>query len=1076
MSRNYYWVAIIILLWSPLSLADPVADCEPWTAKIASVQGKVEAKRARAEEWVSVELNQYYCAGDQIQVAANSRASLILANETVVRLDQNSVIILSEIDQDKLSFLDLIKGIAHFISRVPHSLKVNTPFVNAAIEGTEFVIEVNEQEANVTVFEGTVLAENEQGQLRLTNNESANVLAGKAPQKVLLAKPRDTVQWALYFPPIFANTSDPLLQQASQRLYQGRVNEAQQLLAKVEQTNQAQRGSVKALRAIIAVVNNRPEQALNLAQQAVRDAPNIAATHMALSYAWQATLRLDKALASAQHAVNADANNALAWARLAELQLSFDQLSPALTATQRAYELDPKLSRTQTIRGFAYLIQLNTARARHTFQQAIKLDQADPLPRLGLGLAQIHDNQLAKGRRNIEIAASLDPNNAIIRSYLGKAYFEEKRAPLDADQFAMAKNLDPNDPTPWFYDALRKQTENRPVEALRDLNQSIALNDNRAVYRSSLQLDQDEATRNANLATIYEELGFEQAGLNEATKSLMQNPANHSAHRFLSNVYANKNRYEIAQVSEALQSKMLQDINNHPVLPQMNETGLNLANSFNHSLGHNEYGSLFTRDQSHISATGVVGTNNLVADQLSAYGSYNGFSYSLGQFSYNTDGFEAGRDINHDISNAFMQYYINKQWNVQVESQSRRTQQGNVATSLMPSSLANEQLSLDEKTHRLGLRYHPSTHSVLLLSIIDKERIGIVASNTPSSSTNAYEKDESRDIQLHYIHETENNNLVIGASNTDIDSILQLQVRQNGSMVLDNNTFPKDKQNIFYAYNNSNITEQIMLTLGLSYFDVTSPDNTNGVDELNPKLGLTWQVSPVTTLRLAAYKNIKRMLTTNQTLEPTHVAGFNQFFDENNLTESKSYGFGLDHQLSANIQMGIELLARQLDVPQQQSNSSTPNVFFTTFQAQNERYHSTYINWLISNRWQLNARYELEQYRNSTLPLRELDSHKLPLTLQYFSPSGLFSSLRYIYVDQKGVFTNSTERSDFGVVDLGIGYRFPKRQGAISLHIHNLFDKSFLYESHDIYNADKFNHQLDLVPEQTIQFQATLQF
>ena len=34
-------------------------------------------------------------------------------------------------------------------------------------------------------------------------------------------------------------------------------------------------------------------------------------------------------------------------------------------------------------------------------------------------------------------------------------------------------NLDPADPTPWFYDAIRKQSIIRPVEALEDLQQSI---------------------------------------------------------------------------------------------------------------------------------------------------------------------------------------------------------------------------------------------------------------------------------------------------------------------------------------------------------------------------------------------------------------------------------------------------------------------------------------------------------------------------------------------------------------------------------------------------------------------------
>ena len=62
----------------------------------------------------------------------------------------------------------------------------------------------------------------------------------------------------------------------------------------------------------------------------------------------------------------------------------------------------------------------------------------------------------------------------------------------------LPRTLDPQDPTPYFYDAIQKQTTNRPVEALQDLQKAIELNDNRAVYRSRLLLDSDLAARSAS--------------------------------------------------------------------------------------------------------------------------------------------------------------------------------------------------------------------------------------------------------------------------------------------------------------------------------------------------------------------------------------------------------------------------------------------------------------------------------------------------------------------------------------------------------------------------------------------------
>ena len=103
------------------------------------------------------------------------------------------------------------------------------------------------------------------------------------------------------------------------------------------------------------------------------------------------------------------------------------------------------------------------------------------------------------------MAVGLDSTSSLLRSYLGKAYFEEKRDPLDARQFALAKQLDPLDPTPYLYDAIRLHSVNRPVEAMLSMEKSIELNDNRAVYRSRQLLDSDRATRQANLAQIYDD-------------------------------------------------------------------------------------------------------------------------------------------------------------------------------------------------------------------------------------------------------------------------------------------------------------------------------------------------------------------------------------------------------------------------------------------------------------------------------------------------------------------------------------------------------------------------------------------
>ena len=102
---------------------------------------------------------------------------------------------------------------------------------------------------------------------------------------------------------------------------------------------------------------------------------------------------------------------------------------------------------------------------------------------------------------------------------------------------------------------------------MRDLERSIELNDNRAPFRSRLLLDSDAATRGVSLGQIYDDLGFQQLGINEAANSLELDPTNAAAHRFLADLYLGEPRLEAARLSAQLQAQMLQPVGRNPVQP-----------------------------------------------------------------------------------------------------------------------------------------------------------------------------------------------------------------------------------------------------------------------------------------------------------------------------------------------------------------------------------------------------------------------------------------------------------------------------------------------------------------------------
>ena len=110
--------------------------------------------------------------------------------------------------EDKPSVVGLIEGAVYFFSRKPRILEVDTPFFDAAVEGTEFLVRVEPQRAQLTVFDGKITARNAQGELTVANGQSLAAEAGQAPAPSVLVRPRDAVQWALFYPIILLPLAD----------------------------------------------------------------------------------------------------------------------------------------------------------------------------------------------------------------------------------------------------------------------------------------------------------------------------------------------------------------------------------------------------------------------------------------------------------------------------------------------------------------------------------------------------------------------------------------------------------------------------------------------------------------------------------------------------------------------------------------------------------------------------------------------------------------------------------------------------------------------------------------------------
>lgn len=1068
---------LVVLMGSKPAAA---ADCEQWVAKAVSVQGNVQVQRVGVPTWKNIKLEDRFCPGDIIRILEKSRAALVLRNESVIRLDENTTITVKAEEKSRALLLRLIKGAVHFFSQVPRSLKVATPFVNCAVEATEFFVRVEESRTYFSVFRGRVRTFNDSGELLLAGGQTAIAAKEQAPSMITIARPRDAVNWSLYYPSI-GTPEGPGTQKdlysASQLLQTGQVTKAQDILTRMLNEDPGNSDAL-ALNAIIALTLHRKEDARALAEKAVASSPRSSPAKLALGYVQQAFFNVEAARSTMQSAAADNPENALVWARLSELWLATGYLNNALSTAEKAAVLSPDISRTQTVLGFAYVSQIKINKAKEAFQKAIVLDQADPLPRLGLGLALIREGDLKTGRAQIEIAAGLDPGNALVRSYLGKAFYEEKKNDLAERQYAVAKELDPNDPTPYYYDAIRKQTENRPVEAFHDLQESIEKNDNRAVYRSKLLLDEDLAARSASLGRIYRDLGFEQRALVEGWKSTNTDPSNYSSHRLLADTYASLPRHEIARVSELLQSQLLQPLNITPVQPQLAESSLFiLEGSGPANPAFNEYNSLFLRNRLALQASGVVAENKTLGDELVQSGVWGSLSYSLGQFHYETDGFRENNDQNIDIYNVFAQGSVTPNTSLQGEYRFNHTRKGDMELTFLDTFNPDQDQNDEVNTYRLGLRHSFNPHDVLLASAI-YQRADLNTVVVPGFFELGADVDHYIG-EMNYQSKLDRFKFILGGGyrHQDFDETIDFG---DGFIMEEKGT--TDFTNI-YLYSMTDISENVSVTAGVSGEFLNGATEAEDSDSFNPKLGLMWNPVHQTTIRAAAFKTLQRPLISKEnidpTIEPTQVAGFNQFFLGVEGNETRHYGIGIDHAFCKDISAGAEFIYRDIDERFIYYDDTIPDV--REFDL-DERWVRSYLYWTPFNWLALRAEYLFEMFERETADdisnieeFVKLRTHRFPLGARIFCPMGFSIGAKATYVDQTGDFLNPDGGAiiagddQFTVVDASISYRLPKRYGIITLEAKNLFDQDFNFQDTDPANPR-------IYPERLILLKGTLSF
>ena len=931
----------------------PTETGVPGQVEVLEIRGElVEVGLPGTDDWIPVSSRlKTLKPGYRLRTGPRSSVLLRTPNLGVVNIPERSVVEIEAPPEDSGSvWFNLKRGFLYLFHRGrPGDVQVNSRAASAAIRGTEFSCQVDAAgELRLTVIDGEVELSNPMGRLLLVSGEQGTATPVTAPAKTPVLNAMRSIQWALHYPGVLDADELDLDSQARDALREsleayragdllealarhpaerrptsgsemvylaalllavGQVTESEELLNALPDATDPRRTQdrvqhlAEGVRRLMATVTRSPVDPSAF--------PATATEWLAESYVRQGRSELERSLDAARRAVELSPGFGFGWVRVAELEFGFGRVQEARAALDQGLARAPRNARGVALRGFLLSAENRIEPALQEFNRAIALDPGLGNGWLGRGLCRIRQRDVRGGLEDLEVAAAVEPQWAVLRSYLGKALAKAGETDQAIAELQLAKEMDPNDPTAWLYSALLHQEINRINEAVRDLEQSKALNQHRSLYRSRFLLDEDRAVRGANLASVYRDAGLQAWSAREAADGVNAAYANYSAHLMLANSYNELRdpnqvdlRYETPWLNEYLLANLLAPVG---------------AGALSQTVSQQEYSRLFETD-----GFGVVSATEYLSrgawTQAGAqFGRMGNMAYAV-EAHYGTDnGQRANNDFEQRTLSVQLKQQITRNDSVYVQALHYDAKGGDVAQVFDPELDGNTALRFEEAQEPILMAgYHhqwsPEHHTLLFggwlndtfrvtdpgqgILELGKNAGGMVAAVLPGMVAEDYESELNFfTSEWQQIWDRHGGALILGAryqgGDIETDSVIANLRAADGTPLPQDLPQPlrQDVTTEFervsaYLYRQWQVADPLWLVGGLSYDwleyplnhrDAPVSDEQEHKDQLSPKAGLVWRPFERAAFR-AGYAQSLGGVSFDQSfrLEPSQVAGFNQ--------------------------------------------------------------------------------------------------------------------------------------------------------------------------------------------------------
>ena len=820
----------------------------------------------------------------------------------------------------------------------------------------------------------------------------------------------------------------------------GKVTEARGLLEAA--SNQAPSLVLpRALLAQIYLVQNRKEAAKNEAARVLSQAPDSPLALITMALVQIAYFDLPGARQHLEKAVAVDPRFIDAYVYLARIWLGGDFLDRARKTIEAALRLAPREGEVLAMAGFIRLGYRDYRAAQESFRLAIKSNPALGEPHLGQAICRFRDRDYSGGVAEMLTATLLEPRVSLYQSELGKALYQARAFDKALEVYDYAKTLDPKDPTPYLYKGIALTDLNRPGEAIQEINRSIDLNDNRAIFRSRLGLDRDLAVRNFNLARAYDQLALNEWALSKAITAVKNDPTNSSAHLFLSFVYTNTPQNVGAATSEYLLYRLLAPAN---------------QSTFS---DYNDYTPMFEMPYVRAQIAGSIGTwdggGNTQYHSAYVYGGVPGAAFRV-KGSYSDDrGF---RPRNSDDKFYNLDNFV--KWEPTVKDSLFASFEYTDARSGDTSNLNDFAFTNDPRLrffshwrdYQMGYvhRFNPQWTTLTFLNYratdnrqlrIDTFRFGglrfeeILSILTPEESTN---------FQMQ-------NQLILG-NHTLMGGFdyfsghrkdrAQDRVTTSGIPVFDFNiaTRPPERAYNFYLLDYWRPTPKLVVEGGV-FREINKTSRFLRAESISSSLwsghfGLNYQANAQHTLRLGLMRHLSTHLVTPM-LVPGDVAGFVWRFDSLRGARVRQAGGSWEAQWDPKTFSELRFSALRVDTPFLEGGSSTQ--FWEGW----KRYLGTFrVNRILTPYWGLTLGVSGKKFDENAASGSDFSEFDALFRLWFKYSSGWMGGVRCSLNRQ-----DLKNRGDnlFGLVNLGFGKEFDNKRGFFFFSVENLFNRHFFY-------------------------------